>query len=246
MRRPGAKMDDFTHDSVTWTLTAHEARPGHELQFATMMEGGVSIARAVFAFNSANVEGWGLYAEALVKQYLPLNGQVGTLQLRLMREARAFLDPMVNLGLMEPAQAEAFLVKEVGLSAPMAKQEIDRYTIRAPGQATAYYLRLPAPAGAARQGRAAARRALRTALVPRLHPVAGPAAARAAGARGARAVRAGATRALAAAGTTSEPRPALGFLGDAHQDRREHHHHEVGGVGNARGIEALREFGERP
>ncbi len=136
---PGAKMDDFTHDSVTWTLTAHEARPGHELQFATMMEGGVSIARAVFAFNSANVEGWGLYAEALVKQYLPLNGQVGTLQLRLMREARAFLDPMVNLGLMEPAQAEAFLVKEVGLSAPMAKQEIDRYTIRAPGQATAYY-----------------------------------------------------------------------------------------------------------
>jgi hypothetical protein len=136
---PGAKMDDFTHDSITWTLTAHEARPGHELQFATMLEGGVSIARAVFAFNSANVEGWGLYAEAMVKPYLPLEGQVGTLQLRLVRQARAFLDPMVNLGLMEPAQAQAFLVKEVGLSEPMSKQEIDRYTFRAPGQATAYY-----------------------------------------------------------------------------------------------------------
>jgi uncharacterized protein (DUF885 family) len=56
-----------------------------------------------------------------------------------MREARAFLDPMVNLGLMEPAQAQAFLVKEVGLSEPMSKQEIDRYSFRLPGQATAYY-----------------------------------------------------------------------------------------------------------
>ena len=93
----------------------------------------------MFAFNSANVEGWGLYAESLVKPYLPLNGQVGTLQHRLMRAARAFLDPMVNLGMMEPAQAQAFLMKEVGLSEPMAKQEADRYSFRAPGQATAYY-----------------------------------------------------------------------------------------------------------
>jgi hypothetical protein len=137
--RPGAKMDDFTFDAITWTLTAHEARPGHELQFAKMMENGVSIPRAVFAFNSANVEGWALYAEALVKQHLPVEGQVGTLQMRMMREARAFLDPMVNLGLIEPAAVQAFLMKEVGLSEPMAKQEVDRYTFGAPGQATSYF-----------------------------------------------------------------------------------------------------------
>jgi hypothetical protein len=136
---PGTKMDDFTHDSMAWTLTAHEARPGHELQFASMIESGVSIPRAVFAFNSANVEGWALYAEALVKQHLPLNAQMGTLQMRMLREARTFLDPMVNLGLMEPAQAQAFLMKEVGLSEPMAKQEVDRYSFRAPGQATSYF-----------------------------------------------------------------------------------------------------------
>ena len=136
---PGTKMDDFTHDSMAWTLTAHEARPGHELQFASMIESGVSIPRAVFAFNSANVEGWALYAEALVKQHLPLNAQMGTLQMRMLREARAFLDPMVNLGLMETAQAQAFLMKEVGLSEPMAKQEVDRYSFRAPGQATSYF-----------------------------------------------------------------------------------------------------------
>ncbi len=52
------RFDDFTHQAGTWTLTAHEARPGHELQFAKMIEAGVSTARAVFAFNSVNVEGW--------------------------------------------------------------------------------------------------------------------------------------------------------------------------------------------
>ncbi len=31
------------------------------------------------------------------------------------------------------------LSKEVALSEPMAKQEVDRYTFRAPGQATSYY-----------------------------------------------------------------------------------------------------------
>src|SRR5205823_3111835 len=42
---PGAKeqkYDDFNYDAASWTLTAHEARPGHELQFSTMVEKGVS------------------------------------------------------------------------------------------------------------------------------------------------------------------------------------------------------------
>ena len=135
----GAEMDDFTYDAITWSLTAHEARPGHELQFAKMLERGVSTARVVFAFNSANVEGWALYAEAFAKQYLPLEGQMGALQMRMMRAARAFLDPMLNLGLIEPAAAKRFLMEEVMLSEPMAKQEVDRYTFRAPGQATSYF-----------------------------------------------------------------------------------------------------------
>lgn len=67
-----AKMDDWGHDGMTWSLTVHEARPGHELQFASMIESGVSQARGIYAFNSANVEGWALYAEAVMKEYLPL------------------------------------------------------------------------------------------------------------------------------------------------------------------------------
>lgn len=137
--KAGAEMDDFSYDSIAWTLTAHEARPGHELQFARMLERGVSTARVVFAFNSANVEGWALYAEAVMKEYLPVEGRIGSLQMRMMREARAFLDPMLNLGLIEPEAAQRFLMNEIVLSEPMAKQEVDRYTFRAPGQATAYY-----------------------------------------------------------------------------------------------------------
>jgi uncharacterized protein (DUF885 family) len=59
--------------------------------------------------------------------------------MRLMRAARAFLDPMINLGQIEPAAAQQFLTKEVGLSEPMAKQEVDRYSFLAPGQATSYF-----------------------------------------------------------------------------------------------------------
>ena len=68
---PARRLEDFTFDAATWTLTAHEARPGHELQFASMVENGVSLARALFAFNSVNVEGWALYAEAETQPYLP-------------------------------------------------------------------------------------------------------------------------------------------------------------------------------
>jgi hypothetical protein len=133
------EMDDFSFDAITWTLTAHEARPGHELQFTAMIEHGVSTARAVFAFNSANAEGWGLYAEAISKPYLSPEAQFGVLLARLQRCARAFLDPMLNLGLMQPADAKRFLMEEVVLSEPLAKEEVDRYTFLAPGQATSYF-----------------------------------------------------------------------------------------------------------
>jgi hypothetical protein len=134
------KSDDFTHRAAAWTLTAHEARPGHELQFSSIIERRVSIARALFAFNSVNVEGWALYAEAVMKPYMPLDGQFISLQHRLMRAARAFLDPMANTGRIDYEEIRRFLEDEVGLSRAMSRQEADRYTFRAPGQATSYFV----------------------------------------------------------------------------------------------------------
>jgi len=134
----GGVNDDFTAPASAWSLTAHEARPGHELQFTAMVERGVSLARAVFASNSTNAEGWGLYAEAITLPYYPDDGRLFALQLRLMRAARCFLDPMVNLGRLSPQAAKDFLMQEVLLSDAMAQQEADRYAFRWPGQAVSY------------------------------------------------------------------------------------------------------------
>jgi uncharacterized protein (DUF885 family) len=134
----GDAYDDFDYPAVTWTLSAHEGRPGHELQFSAMVEHGVSLARSLYAFNSVNVEGWALYAEAEVLPYEPLAGQLIALQFRLLRAARAFLDPMLNLGRLDVAAARRVLADDVVLSPAMVRQEIDRYTFRAPGQAGSY------------------------------------------------------------------------------------------------------------
>ncbi|MGH9492927.1 MAG: DUF885 domain-containing protein [Terriglobales bacterium] len=133
------KFDDFTFAADSWTLVAHEARPGHELQFAAMLERGVSLPRAIFAFNSTNVEGWGLYAEAITQPYMPPDGQLIALQSRLMRAARAFLDPELQAGKVTREQALKILKDEVVLSDAMANQEVQRYTFLAPGQATSYF-----------------------------------------------------------------------------------------------------------
>lgn len=139
---PGAKedrYDDFTFDAVAWTLTAHEARPGHELQFDSMVEHGVSLARVLYAFNSTNVEGWGLYSEYIMQPYEPAEGQLITLQQRLLRAARAYLDPGLQSGDVTPAQVYQVLEKDVGTSHALAQEEVERFTYRGPGQANSYF-----------------------------------------------------------------------------------------------------------
>jgi len=131
--------NDFDFAAAAWTLSVHEGRPGHELQFAQMVERGVSSARVIYAFNSTNAEGWALYAEAEMLPYEPVEGQLIALQHRLLRASRAMLDPMLNLGLADRATAERILAEEAGFSPAMVKQEADRYTFRSPGQAGSYF-----------------------------------------------------------------------------------------------------------
>jgi uncharacterized protein (DUF885 family) len=133
------KYDDFTFDAAAWTLTAHEARPGHELQFDSMLEHGISLARVRYAFNSTNVEGWGLYSEYLIRPYMPLEGQLVSLDYRLLRAARAFLDPELQAGKITPADAYRVLEQDVVSSHAFAQEEVERYTYRAPGQANSYF-----------------------------------------------------------------------------------------------------------
>jgi uncharacterized protein (DUF885 family) len=133
------KYDDFTFDAAAWTLIAHEARPGHELQFDKMVEEGVSQARALYAFNSTNVEGWGLYSEYITLPYMPVEGQLVSLDYRLLRAARAFLDPELQAGTITQEQALNLLMKDVVQSHAFAQEEVERYTLNAPGQANSYF-----------------------------------------------------------------------------------------------------------
>jgi hypothetical protein len=131
--------DDFTFAAGSWTITAHEGRPGHDLQLAAIVEKRLSLARALFAFNSVNIEGWGLYAEALVFPYMPPEGQLMALQARALRAARAFLEPELQLGRITLEQARRVLENDVVASPALATTELERYTFLSVAQAPCYF-----------------------------------------------------------------------------------------------------------
>jgi uncharacterized protein (DUF885 family) len=132
-------FDDYTFDAVAWPMTAHEARPGNDLVFNSMVEHGASLARMMYAFNSTNLDSWGLYSEWVLQPYEPADGQLLTLQLRLLRAARAFLDSELHSGKTTPEDATKLLENDVVLSPAYAKQEVKQFSSRSPGQANSYF-----------------------------------------------------------------------------------------------------------
>lgn len=133
------KYDDFTFDAVAWPMTAHEARPGHDLQIDAMMEHGVSRAREIYGYNATSVEGWGLYSESLMQPYEPVDGQLISLQLRLLRAALVFLDFELRSGKITSDAATKVLENNVVLSPAFAREEMALLTYRSPGQANSYF-----------------------------------------------------------------------------------------------------------
>ncbi|MDB4993866.1 MAG: conserved hypothetical secreted protein [Myxococcaceae bacterium] len=137
-----APYDDFTFDAATWPLLVHEGRPGHEMQFTTAIAHGMSTARTLFAFNPANIEGWALYCEGLMRPFMPRESRFVALQYLLIREARAFLDPGLQSGSVTPSDVKHVLHDELGASAALTDSEVKRYTFQSPGQAVAYFFGL--------------------------------------------------------------------------------------------------------
>lgn len=131
--------NDFTNPSMAWTLSVHEGRPGHDLQFATLRGQRLSQARSHFAANATSTEGWATYSEVMMQPYLPIEGKFMSLQFQLLRAARAFLEPELQLGKITPAAALRILTEDVGFSKFFAEQEVKRYTVMMQGQAPAYF-----------------------------------------------------------------------------------------------------------
>lgn len=149
---PAHAGDDFGTQAASWWLTAHEGRPGHDLQFSTMAVSALPLARSIYAFNSVNAEGWATYAEWLIEPYVDSEARLFILQARLMRAAHAFLDIELNLGLIPPEEVARVMVQEVGFSTAWAQTCLLRYTTLLPGQAPSYlygYLQMRALRAAA-------------------------------------------------------------------------------------------------
>jgi uncharacterized protein (DUF885 family) len=61
-----------------------------------------------------------------------------SLDFRLLRAARAFLDPELQAGTITPKQAHDVLVNDVVTSEGYAQEEVERYTVKMQGQANSY------------------------------------------------------------------------------------------------------------
>lgn len=71
--------------------------------------------------------------------YMPDDGKLISLQLRLLRSARAFLDPELQEGKVTPDEAIQVLENDVVCSKALATEEVERFTFRMPGQAVSYF-----------------------------------------------------------------------------------------------------------
>jgi uncharacterized protein (DUF885 family) len=117
------------------TLTYHEAIPGHHFQLALMQE-LPSLPRwrqdGIFGRNSANAEGWALYAEQLAAEANwyegDVAGRIGQLEAELFRARRLVVD--TGLHAMHWTRQQA-------IDYGMPESEVERYVVT-PGQACSY------------------------------------------------------------------------------------------------------------
>jgi hypothetical protein len=117
---------DYIYDAVAWPTIVRELRPGNELLLNSIELNGLSLARRKYAFNAADTNRWGLYCEWLFQPYEPADGQLITLQLRLLRAAEVFLASDLQSGKITTDDAAKLLVKDVALTPASAKREVDR------------------------------------------------------------------------------------------------------------------------
>ncbi|HUA88220.1 MAG TPA: DUF885 domain-containing protein [Steroidobacteraceae bacterium] len=144
--RPGTffvNLRDLSEDP-TWsmkTLAYHEGIPGHHFQISTALGlKNLPFIRQQTLY-SAYAEGWALYAEAFAAEIGmykddPL-GDLGRLQLELMRAARLVVDTGLHAQGWTREQAIDYMVATTGMDRNDVTSEVERY-MAMPGQACAY------------------------------------------------------------------------------------------------------------
>ncbi|MEZ5960933.1 MAG: DUF885 domain-containing protein [Hyphomonadaceae bacterium] len=121
-------------------LTVHEAMPGHHLQIARAQELGELPYFRRNAFETAFVEGWGLYAETLgedMGMYRTPYERFGRLSYEMWRACRLVADTGIHWLGWDIEQARRCFAENTALSPHNIQTELERY-IATPGQALAY------------------------------------------------------------------------------------------------------------
>jgi uncharacterized protein (DUF885 family) len=121
-------------------LTIHEAMPGHHLQIARAQELGELPYFRRNAFETAFVEGWGLYSETLgedMGMYRTPYERFGRLSYEMWRACRLVADTGIHWMGWDIEQARRCFAENSALSPHNIQTELERY-IATPGQALAY------------------------------------------------------------------------------------------------------------
>ncbi|MFT4204909.1 MAG: DUF885 domain-containing protein [Chitinophagaceae bacterium] len=121
-------------------LFVHEAIPGHHYQLSLQYENTAVPEFRQKSWNSAFVEGWALYTEALGKDlglYTNPYHQLGALGAEMHRAIRLVTDAGLHTGKMTREEAIKYMLDHEPLSEHDATAEIERY-MAMPGQALSY------------------------------------------------------------------------------------------------------------
>jgi uncharacterized protein (DUF885 family) len=130
------RLSDNGHHAIP-TITAHEAYPGHHWHLTTM--GGARPLRRVHR-SAYFTEGWGLYAERVMREhgyFRDPRDELMHLDFRLFRAARIVVDTALHTGSMTVEQAVTHMRERAGLTEPVARAEVGRYCAW-PTQAASY------------------------------------------------------------------------------------------------------------
>ena len=120
------------------TTAVHEAYPGHHWHLVMAKQNRSSIRRT--HFTSYFAEGWGLYAERVMREqgfFSDPRHLLFQYEATLFRAARIVVDTALHMNEMTFDEAVDFMVKNGNLTPPNAKAEVGRYCSW-PTQASSY------------------------------------------------------------------------------------------------------------
>ncbi len=137
------KTPDFIIKPAIQPISAHEGRPGHEMQFLAIQNSNYkSVIRHKLIQNTANVEGWALYAEKLIEEQVDAKDYETLMFYKstyLLRIVRVITDYKISLGLMTPAEGIQYYMDTLGVARSTAESEIGR-RLDMPGRDTGYFV----------------------------------------------------------------------------------------------------------